>query len=191
MSAKRNFKTAYRVDYNVTHKEIKDIISLSKDVSLPLPFIRSSSYRYTLPYDNLFDIINSGKGLYYVVYSDCYWNGKERGEYCVSSHAEIIHAKSQKAVREYVMKGTRTRRGLGDGRCVNCLMEISKMHPYEIAQMLNASFPHLTDEDRWYASYCKEYPSYINNAYIQELCEQYQIKYGETVDAWKANLSAI
>ena len=182
----RNFKTAYSPDYIATSTEITGITPISREISLPTPFIKDYSNKWKLPYSDIIDIIKNGIHLYYVVYSNCHYD-HVRHEYHVVSHSVIIYGNSKKSIKEYIMKGHRAARGYADGRCVNCIFEIATMHPYEIAKMLNTSpsFKDSVDEEKWYPSYCKDYPGVLSPVFIEEICREYEKKYGESVDAWK------
>ena len=138
--------------------ELKGIKAFPRNLSLPSPFVKDYAHEWVLPYNDIFDIVRNGKHLYYVMYSDCHYNNG-RKEYVRHSHSEIVYASSQKEARKFAMDGHEAARGFGDGRCVNCLLEISKMHPYEIACIINSASQDSDkiDADKWYASYCEEF----------------------------------
>lgn len=181
-----DFKTASHdhCNYRVIADSLDGIITVSKDVSVPGCYKKTHFNEYALPYKEISDIIRNGNSLYYVVYSDCYMS---HGRYHAAAYACFIYSPTKKAVREYIMDGRKVVHGYGDGRCINCIMEVNKMHPYEITQVFNQVLPNTGryDEDRYFASYIKDFPECVNPAYIEELCREYEAKYHESVDAWK------
>lgn len=192
----RNFKTAYfESGFRVTLKEIF-ITNISEDNSLPEPFVEAEHTinKWKLTYSNVLDIIKNGKKVYYIVYSDCRMTNRGRwgqpGKYRKSSYAALFYSKSKKAVRDHVMKNNTAARGFGNGRCINCLLELSEMHPYEVTLMLNSSLSRedKLDDNKYRASYRKDYPGVMNPAFIDELCAEHEKEYGESVDAWKEAL---
>lgn len=176
----RKFKTASHHGYTATTNEIEGILTTLENISLPTPFVKSHLNKWILSYTDVMDIIKNGKNLYYIVYSNCCGHH-------ATAYAKIFYANSKEAVKEHVMKGYKAARGYGRGRCINCILEVSKMHPYEISKILNSVLPYKDkiDENRWYASYRKDYPGVMNPACIEEMCTEYEKKYGESVDAWK------
>ena len=61
------------------------------------------------------------------------------------------------------------------------------MHPYEITLMINQGLRRedKLDENKYRASYRKDYSGVMNPAFIDELCIEHEKRYGESVDAWK------
>jgi len=190
MTKKRNFKTAYEHHFDATTEKIKDISLAAANIPVSAIYEKGYAGKYTLPYNGIIDLINKGSDLYYVVSTDCHYDHGGH-KYHTSSFASLLIAKTKKSVKEYVMRGRKPARGYGDGRCINCVMEVSKMHPYEIAKMLNIALPYENrlDADKWYASYRKDYPGVMNPACIEEMCREYEKKYGESVDAWKSRFA--
>ena len=186
----RNFKTAYfeKPSFGAILNEIF-ITNISEDVSLSEPFTKVSytTDKWKLTYNNVIDLIRNGKKVYYVVYSDCSNNS---GRYRQYSYASLVYSKSKKDVRNYIMRNHKAARGFGNGRCINCLLELSEMHPYEVTLMLNSSLSRedKLDDNKYRASYRKDYPGVMNPAFIDELCAEHEKEYGESVDAWKEAL---
>ncbi len=187
----RNFKTSSNPEYIAAPNEIKEIKTTTRDIPLPAPFLEYRPNRWALPYTYITDIIKNGRKLYYIVFSNCHYDHGNH-EYRKVSYSAIYYGNSKKEVKEFVMKGFRAAKGFGDGRCINCILEINKMHPYEITKMLNAGHflnEDKLDTDKWYASFRKDYPGVMNPACIKEMCREYEEKYGESVDAWKSRIA--
>ena len=131
---RNEFRTAFYPSYHSWNRENERTITFVHVLKGHPSYQPWGCNDITIKFDSIEDLIAKGKKLYYARYEDCrsHIHGRDYTDY-----SGLYFAKSQKEVREHIASRN-IRHGNSDGRVINCIIEVCKMHPYEVARMLNA-----------------------------------------------------
>ena len=147
---RNEFQTSFYPSYHSWNRENEREITNVRILPGHPGYVKSLSTSAVVKFDSIEDLISKGKKLYYARYEDCrtHIHGRDYTDY-----SGLYFARSQKEVREHIASRN-IRHGSSDGRVVNCIIEVCKMHPYQVAQMLNAKIVgERYDEQQYFNDY--------------------------------------